>query len=54
MKFIPNWKDKSLKCHFCGTTKSVKYVVELYGVEVCTCNRCVLKHDHTTEKGGEG
>lgn len=51
MKYIPNWQDKSLRCHFCGTTKSVKYTVELFGascddkrVEVCACNKCALIH----------
>lgn len=53
MKYIPNWADKNLQCHFCGTHKSVKYTVTVNGKEVCACNRCVLLHDHSTEKGGE-
>lgn len=49
MKLIPNWQDKLLRCHFCGTTKSVKYAVELKGaycdnkrLEVFACNKCAL------------
>jgi hypothetical protein len=60
MKLIPNWQDKLLQCHFCGTNKSVKYAVELHGavcdnkpLEVCACNRCALLHDHPAEKGGD-
>jgi hypothetical protein len=59
MKIIPNWQDKLLKCHFCGTNKSVKYAVELHGaicdnkhLEVCVCNKCALLFVHPTEKGG--
>ena len=59
MKLIPKWQDKLLRCHFCGTNKSVKYAVELHGaicdnkpLEVCACNRCALLYDHPTEKGG--
>jgi hypothetical protein len=54
MELIPNWRDKNLKCYFCGETKSVKYkttviVVDSIPVdsrdaekEVCICNKCVL------------
>lgn len=47
MKLIPNWQDKSLRCHFCGTTKSVKYTVESNdnkSQEVYACNKCALIH----------
>ena len=53
MKLIPNWQDKLLQCHFCGETRSVKYVVELNGaicdnkpLEVCACNKCALIHSN--------
>lgn len=53
MKIIPNWQDKLLRCHFCGETRSVKYVVELKGavcdnkpLEVCACNKCALIHSN--------
>lgn len=60
MKYIPNWKDKKLTCHFCGEKRSVKYMVEVFDrfqedepFEVCACNKCALMQDHPTEKGGE-
>ena len=47
MKYIENWQNKDLRCHFCGQTKSVKYTVELTEYEgtkeVPCCNRCVLR-----------
>lgn len=44
MKFniISERSKKYLKCHFCGTNKSVKYEVNVNGKKVCVCNRCVL------------
>ena len=53
MKLIPNWQEHDLTCGFCGSKKSVKYMVPViiidsipYGEEttreVCACNRCVL------------
>ena len=52
MKYIPDWQNKLLRCHFCGTTKSVKYTIELHGaicdnkpLEVCVCNKCALMHE---------
>lgn len=52
MKLIPDWQNKLLKCHFCKTTKSVKYAVELFGaicdnkrLEVCACNKCALMYE---------
>ena len=57
MKIIPNWKEKKLRCHFCGETRSVKYTVYLEEYEfhddVPCCNKCALLFDHPTEKGGE-
>ena len=53
-RFIPNWINKNLKCHFCGDTKSVKYEMKLANTEspgnfisVPVCNRCILFHDYS-------
>lgn len=56
MRIIPNWQEKNLRCHFCGETRSVKYMIEGfdgYG-EICVpcCNKCALMFNHQTEKGG--
>lgn len=49
MKLIENWPEKNLRCHFCGTGKSVKYEVEVMDPVVSSepsvvycCNRCAL------------
>lgn len=53
MKLIPNWQEQDLTCAFCGTKKSVKYMVpdmtidtipsgEKTTREVCACNKCAL------------
>ena len=53
MKLIPNWQEHDLTCGFCGSKKSVKYMVPVMIIdtipsgekttrEVCTCNRCAL------------
>lgn len=53
LTIIPNWQNKHLKCHCCGTTKRVKYEVSMNGAVVSACNKCVIKFaDHPTEKGG--
>ena len=51
MKLIPNWRDKNLKCYFCGETRSVKYTTEIQTQsesiktrEVCVCNKCALQN----------
>ena len=51
MKFIliPNWNKKDLRCHFCGTNKSVKYESNVDGEKVCVCNRCVLTENDFLE-----
>ena len=58
MKLIPKWQDKLLRCHFCGTNKSVKYAVELHGaicdnkpLEVSVCNKCALLYDKERDNG---
>ena len=53
MKLIPNWQKQDLTCAFCGSKKSVKYIVPVMIIdtipsgekttrEVCACNRCAL------------
>lgn len=51
-KLINDWQNKNLKCHFCETTKSVKYsikisdpVIDNKTTEVYVCNKCILKHN---------
>lgn len=47
MQLIANWRNKNLKCYFCGETRSVKYTVEIFNpvisdnsTKVCCCNKC--------------
>ena len=53
MKLIPNWQEHDLTCGFCGTKKSVKYMIPVIVIdsiptgekteqERCACNRCAL------------
>lgn len=45
---IPTDKRKDCKCHFCGETRSVKYITEIINTidnkptKVCCCNKCIL------------
>ena len=48
IKIIPSDKRDSARCYFCGTNKSVKYLVRLKepmlskaSMLVCCCNKCV-------------
>lgn len=48
MKLIPKWPLKRNRCYFCGTTKSVKYHIDVpsdngdgYKIVNC-CNKCAL------------
>lgn len=48
IKMIPSDKRDSARCYFCGTNKSVKYLVRLKepmfskaSMLVCCCNKCV-------------
>lgn len=43
-RYIPNWQNKGLTCHFCKTTKSVKYATNIGGAVVPACNKCILTH----------
>lgn len=51
MKYNPDWRNKSLKCYFCGSNLSVKYLVVVKDgnveKEVRSCNKCVFLHDVT-------
>lgn len=49
MKTINIEQRNKYRCHFCGTTKSVKYIVKIYDpivddkpVNVTCCNKCAL------------
>lgn len=53
MRLIPNWQEHDLTCGFCGSKKSVKYMVPVMIIdtipsgenttrEVCACNKCAL------------
>lgn len=51
MNIIPNWKERNLRCHFCGETRSVKYEIEVFDPvidskpsNVCMCNKCALRY----------
>lgn len=53
MNYIPDWKNKNLRCHFCGETRSVKYETEILDpvidskpTKVCVCNKCVLRMEY--------
>lgn len=53
IKPILNWQDREFRCYFCHTTVSVKYIVELSGRNVYSCNRCALKHADEEKKEKE-
>lgn len=53
LEIIPDWSKKSLQCHFCGETRSVKYMATIFDpvvsnepTKVCVCNACAWKHIH--------
>ena len=61
MKLIPNWQKHDLTCGFCGSKKSVKYMVPVmiidtipYGEkttrEICACNKCALLFSSQEDK----
>lgn len=45
-KLIPDWRQKNLKCYFCGETRSVKYSMTIFDpasnkeIKICVCNKC--------------
>lgn len=46
---IPIDKRQNYRCHFCGKTRSVKYITEIMDpvidnkpTKVCCCNKCIL------------
>ena len=44
LDLIPNWREKNLTCHFCGSKKSVKYAWRSNGVAFPCCNKCALTY----------
>ena len=49
MRYIADWQNKNLRCHYCGETRSVKYEEEILDpttndkhIRVCVCNKCAL------------
>ena len=57
---IPIEKRSKCRCHFCGETRSVKYVTEIKiaslgntPVQVCCCNKCILIEKETNVNGNE-
>ena len=52
IKLLSAVKRKGKCCYFCGETRSVKYVTEVYKfnpfikvyepIQVCCCNKCIL------------
>lgn len=57
MKYIPDWQNKKLRCHYCGSTKSVKYEVEVFDpviadtpTSVCACNMCAMRYSNPSAK----
>ena len=56
---IADWASKDLRCHFCGSTKSVKYETEAFdpviddskATMVFICNRCALRRVGRKVKG---
>lgn len=60
MKLIDNWTNKKLRCYFCGSTKSVKYTVNVFDptisnklTDVCCCNKCALLQPKQAERSIE-
>ena len=46
MQLIENWKNKGLYCFYCGSNKSVKYIITITKANgktasVCSCNKCI-------------
>ena len=50
LKLIENWQNKDLKCHFCETTKDVKYAVSMNGAVVCACGKCIPKYTNISKR----
>ena len=50
-KLIPAWRDKKLRCGFCGDTRSVKYAKDVcvpikdkIEMKICLCNKCAARY----------
>ena len=50
MKPIEKWQDKRLYCAFCGTDKSVKFILTVNvnnrKASICCCNKCAIFHEN--------
>lgn len=53
VKLIADWKNKKLRCHFCGSEKSVKYEATIFDSnidnkksKICCCNKCALVYNN--------
>ena len=44
LDLIPNWREKNLTCHICGSEKSVKYTWRSNGMVFPCCNKCALTY----------
>lgn len=51
LTMIPIEKRENYRCYYCGTNKSVKYIVKVFDpiinnntISVPCCNKCVLTH----------
>lgn len=49
ISIIPVSQRDKCRCHFCGETRSVKYITEVIDLvvdnkptQVCCCNKCIL------------
>lgn len=52
IKIINDWQHKRLRCHECGTTKSVKYETIVHNpveddkpLRIALCNKCALSYE---------
>lgn len=43
VKPIPDWDKKQNICWFCGSDKSVKYMISYSGQDFHICNTCMIK-----------
>lgn len=56
ISIIPIEERSKCRCHFCGETRSVKYITEIFDPvidnkpsRVCCCNKCILIGEKTNE-----
>lgn len=56
MQLIENWQNKGFYCFYCGSNKSVKYMITITKANgktasVCSCNKCIGHLANKTSKG---